>query len=277
MNTDSELELSPGCRDRLMVASSVACIVALFISILGLVRSLFDVTWPLGQPGEDQICLQVGREESEPPSSMWVRTVPEVSSRSPRPVAGLGAAVVPVPSLTTPDPTVTLTPSAVALDPTITPVPPSPALVPSAVLTVSVPVTVQVVSSATTELLLQAPTLLEPEPDAQLQGEVHFKWQWDGQPLPDGFAFDLLIWSEAEHQKHQGACAYGVIETDQALERDVDLDYVQTIIAHGGGPYFWTVIVVKKEPYERVGVWGEKRPFAYSVPEPPAEATAEIP
>jgi hypothetical protein len=260
-----------------MVASSVACIVALFVSILGLVRSLFDVTWPLGQPGVDQICLQVGQEESEPPSSMWLRTAPEVSSRSSRPVAGLGAAVMPEPSLTAPDPTVTLMPSVATPDPTITQVPPAPALVPSAGLTVSVPLTAHVVSTATTDHLFWAPILLQPEPDAQLQSEVHFEWQWDGQPLPEGFAFDLLIWSEAEHQEHQGACAYGVIETDQALERDVDLDYVQTIIEHGGGPYFWTVVVVKKEPYERVGVWGENRPFTYSVPESPAEATTESP
>jgi hypothetical protein len=140
-----------------------------------------------------------------------------------------------------------------------------------------VQVTAQAVSSAPTGHPFQAPILLYPEPDAQLQSKVHFQWQWDGQPLPEGLAFDLLIWSEAEDQEHQGTGAYGVIETDQSLERDIDLDYVQTIIDHGGGTYFWTVIVVREEPYERVGAWGEKRPFTYTVPEPPAGPPTQSP
>lgn len=100
--------------------------------------------------------------------------------------------------------------------------------------------------------------------------EVHFQWQWDGQPLPEGLAFDLLIWSEAEHQEHQGTGAYCVIETDQSMEHTVDLDYVEAIIDHGEGTYYWTVIVVQQEPNSRVDVWGEKRPFTYKGPEPRA-------
>jgi hypothetical protein len=263
MSTSSDLNLNPGCRDRLMIASSVACIVALFVSILGLTRSLFDVTWPLGEPRADRICLQIGRAESdqiclkvgqadsELPFSMRVNTAPNLTSRSPRPAAK---------------------PS-----PTSTPMPLSPTPVSSAPLTATIEITAQVVPSATTDHPLQAPILLSPEPDAQLQGEVHFQWQKAGQPLPEGLAFDLLIWSEAEHQEHQGTGALGIIETDPSLERDVDLDYVQTIIDHGGGAYFWTVIVVQKEPYSRVGAWGEKRPFNYTVPEPPAEPSPQSP
>ena len=75
-----------------------------------------------------------------------------------------------------------------------------------------------------------------------------------------------MIWSEAEHREHEGAGGCGVVETDPSLARDVDLDYVQTIVEHGGGTYYWTVIVVQQEPYERVGAWGEKRSFTYTVP-----------
>lgn len=138
-------------------------------------------------------------------------------------------------------------------------------------------ITTQVGYSTTTAHPSEAPILLDPEPGAQLESEVHFQWQWDGHPLPEGLAFDLLIWSEAEHQEHQGAGAYGVVETDQSLECDVDLDYVQTIIEHGGGTYFWTVIVVQEEPYARVGTWGEKRPFTYKTPESPIEPWAQSP
>jgi hypothetical protein len=247
----------------LTIASSVACIVALFVSILGLTRSLFDVTWTLGEleadgiclrigrAESDRICLQIGQADSDLPLSMKVNKAPRLTSQPPRPAAR---------------------PS-----PTSTPMSLSPTPVPSAPLTATVEITAQVVPSATTEHPLQAPVLLSPEPDAQLQGEVHFQWQKDGQPLPDGLAFDLLVWSEAEHQEHQGTGALGIAETDPSLERDVDLDYVQTIMDHGGGTYFWTVIVVQEEPYRRVGVWGENRPFTYVAPDATPEPTAEPP
>jgi hypothetical protein len=238
MSTDSDLIPSSGCRDRLIVASSVACIVALFVSILGL-------TWPVGRSEADQICQPVGEAKPAPTSSLWARTVGSLSSRSPRPTA--------------------------TLEPTVTPVPPLTAPVPSAPLSTTKQITTEVVYSSTADPPFPAPVLLSPEPGAHLQSEVHFQWQWDGKPLPEGLAFDLLIWSEAEHQDHEGVGACGVVETDPSLARDVDLDYVQTIIEHGGGTYYWTVIVVQQEPYERVGAWGEGRSFTYTVPEPPLE------
>jgi hypothetical protein len=142
-------------------------------------------------------------------------------------------------------------------------------------------ITAAVVPSTTTDHPFQPPALLSPEPEAQLQGEIHFQWHRDGEPLPEGLAFDLLIWSEAEHQEHQGAGALGVVETDPSLERDVDLDYVQTIMDHGEGTYYWTVILVQEEPYNRVGVWGENRPFTYvasdTEPDPPTDTEPEPP
>jgi hypothetical protein len=251
MSTSSGGNLSPGCRDRLMIASSVACIVALFVSILGLVRSLFDITWPYGESGAGRLCLQFGHAESDLPSSMWTRSVQGLTSRSPR--------------------------AAVTVVPTITHTPPAPAPTPSSAVSRTMEITTQVNYSATTGHRFQAPILLKPESEAQLQGEVHFQWQWQGQKLPEGLAFDLLIWSEAEHQDHQGRGALGVVETDPSLQRDVDLDYVRAILEHGGGIYFWTVIVVQKEPYRRVGTWGEKRAFTYEVPEPPTEPWTESP
>jgi hypothetical protein len=262
MKIGSDRDFSPGCRDRLMVASSIASVVVLFVSMLGLARSFFDVTWSLDELGanrvclqvgraeSDQICLEVGQEEPDLPFAMRVRAAPRLTSQSPRPAA--------VP------------------DPTITPMPPAPTIAPSATITATIEITAAVVPSTTTDHPFQPPVLLSPEPEAQLQGEIHFQWQRDGEPLPDGLAFDLLIWSEAEHQEHQGTGALGVIETDPSLERDVDLDYVQTIMDHGEGIYYWTVIVVQKEPYNRVGVWGENRPFTYGAPgtepEPPSES-----
>jgi hypothetical protein len=277
MNTGSDLRLSSGCRDRLMVASSVACIVALFISILGLARAMFDVTWPLGRSGAGLICLQVGHDELDLPSSTWASTGTNMTIRSQRPAAGLEPTITPMPATATLRQTMTAVPPKATLAPKTTPMLPAPTLVPPAALATTMPITADLASSAATGHLFPTPMLLSPEPDAQLQGGVHFQWQWDGEPLPEGLAFDLLIWSEAEHQEHQGTGAYGVIETDPTLERDVDLDFVETIIEHGGGTYFWAVIVVQEGPYERVGALGETRPFTYVVPDPPAEPTTQSP
>jgi hypothetical protein len=155
--------------------------------------------------------------------------------------------------------------------------PPTPTPVASATLSTTVPISASAGISATADYLFQAPVLLAPVPDAQLESGVDFQWQWGGQPLPEGLAFDLLIWSETEDQEHQGMEAYGVVETNLSRERKVDLDFVETIAEHGGGVYYWTVIVVREEPYERVGVWGEKRSFTYVGSPVPPEATTEKP
>jgi hypothetical protein len=148
---------------------------------------------------------------------------------------------------------------------------------PSVVLSETKPITAHAGSSGPAAHLVQTPVLLRPESDTTLRGNVRFEWQWDGEPLPDGLAFDLLIWSEAEDQEHQGAAAFGVIEPVTALAADVDLDYVQSMIEYGGGLYYWTVIVVRLEPYERVGLWGEKRALTYEPSEPQAEPATGSP
>jgi len=254
----------------------VACIVALIVSILGLARAMFDVTWPVGDAGVDRICLQLGQAEgdglclqirqAEPdsPSSVWIRTAASLGNRSLRAEAGLGVMVTPMPLTARPVHSAALSTTAQVT-------------VQVASLAPTVQVTAPVGSSTATDHALEAPNLLIPEPEAQLQGEVHFEWVWKGPPLPDGLAFDLLIWSEAEDQEHEGRGAHGVVETDRSLARDVDLDYVETILEHGGGIYFWTVMVVQEEPYSRVGAWGEKRAFIYVEPEPPLGGSTQGP
>lgn len=259
MGNHSKLKLNAGCRDRLMVASSVAAIAALIVSVLGLLRAVFDVTWPAG---EHWLCPQPEPAEIDRAASMWLRTAPNVTNRAGRAMAGV-------------KPTLSPSPTVPGAHPTTTTVTMAPSPVPLAALTVTAEISAQMVYSDGAAYPYQAPVLLGPEPDGQLGGVTHFEWEWNGEPLPDGMAFDLLIWSEAEHKEHEGLGAYGVTEPHRALACDIDLDYVQTIVENGGGPYFWTVVVVQEEPYERLGAWGEKRPFTYLPPEPPAEATAE--
>ena len=180
-------------------------------------------------------------------------------------------------------PTATLRPTEAPLPPTVTPepadtrLPPASTPAPTVTVTATLPISTQATISATTGHVFQAPILLGPVPDAKLYSGVRFEWQWEGEPLPDDMAFDLLIWSEAENREHQGEGAFGVIDTERSQECDVDLDYVHTIMEHGEGNYYWTILVVRKDPYERVGEWGEKRSFTYVFPESPSKPTAQSP
>jgi hypothetical protein len=278
MSTGSNL--GPGCKDRLATASSLATILCLIVTTLALLRSALDVTLPLGCSNADLICTQFGNDEPDLTSSMLAAARPRpanVSASSASSAVKLNPTITPILPTATPSPTITPMPPTATPGPTITPAPPTATPVTTVVLSASTPISTQVVYSATTPHTFQAPTLLNPGPDAQLHGIVWFQWERDGPPLPEGLAFDLLIWSEEEHQEHQGTGAYGVIEPGPSLERDVDLDSVQTIIEHGGGTYYWTVIVVQKEPYERVGAWGENRVVIYALPEPPAESGSKSP
>lgn len=243
--------LSPGCRDRLALASSLATILALLVGVLGLARAMLNVTLPVSCSRDDPICARLfAAKQPDLTSSMLAAARSSSSTKPLAPTASLAATHVPTPTVT-----------AQPLPPTALPTP---------VLSETAPISIPA-------HLMQAPVLVEPGPEAVLEGEVRFQWHWDGESLPESLAFDLLIWSELEDQEHQGAGAFGVIEPASALEATVDLDYVQSIMEHGGGLYYWTVIVVRVEPYERVGLWGEKRGFTYALPETPAEPPPESP
>jgi hypothetical protein len=237
--------LSPGCRDRLALASSLATILALLVGLLGLARAMLNVTLPVRCSADDPLCARLfAAGQPDLTSSMLAAARRDSPEGAPAPTASLDVTLVPSPAATSQPPPATATPTAVVSE--------------------TAPITVPT-------HLMQAPVLVEPSPDAPLDGQVRFQWHWDGEPLTEGLAFDLLIWSEAEDEEHRGARALGVIEPARILESDVDLDYVQSIMDHGGGRYYWTVIVVEVEPYERVGLWGEKRGFTYALPEAPAE------
>jgi hypothetical protein len=253
----SRSHLSPGCRDRLAVASSVATILALLVGVLALARAILNVTLPVEISGQGLIGTQIDESNTDLTSSMAVAAGADSHTRALAPPSTLAATLSPSLTVATQPPPVTATPTAV--------------------LSETTPITTQVAYSVTAAHLMQAPILLEPGPDAVLEGEVRFAWQWDGDPLPQGLAFDLLIWSEAEDQEHQGAGALGVIDPASGLEAGVDLNYVQSIMEHGAGLYYWTVIVVGVEPYERLGLWGEKRPFTYAPADTPSEPATQSP
>jgi serine/threonine protein phosphatase PrpC len=128
--------------------------------------------------------------------------------------------------------------------------------------------TIEVSPFPTPQTVYFAPSLSEPAPGEILSGQVTFSWMWDHEPLPEGVAFDLRIWSEDE----QHTAARGVQEPSQETGADVDLQYVAAIQDFGPGEYFWSVVVVMSCQLitgthcipELVGEWGEMRGFTYA-------------
>ena len=121
--------------------------------------------------------------------------------------------------------------------------------------------------------MFAAPQLLLPIPGDTLVDRARFQCQWDGPPLPAGYAFDLRIWSEREEKA--GAVPRGAVEPTRKTEADVTLEYVPAM-EFGEGNYYWTVVVVQAtKPPKVVGQWGEKRWFVYRLPTPTPTETPE--
>ena len=100
-----------------------------------------------------------------------------------------------------------------------------------------------------------------------MKGNRRFEWEWDHGDLDEGLAFDLLIWSEAENDLDRSLWR-GVIKPLRETEAEVDVSGAPAVQEHGEGKYYWTVIVVQVEPYERIGQWGEFRLFTFRFQDP---------
>lgn len=119
---------------------------------------------------------------------------------------------------------------------------------------------------------LPAPTLASPPPGAEFDEVAGFSWEWPHEQLGEGQYFDLRIWAMPEAELPPGERrSAGRPIRQHGIE--VELAGVPTVAEHGGGEYFWTVIVVEKPcpdcPLEIVGEWGEERPFFYHGPPGP--------
>jgi len=113
----------------------------------------------------------------------------------------------------------------------------------------------------TPDQLLPPPSLVEPKPDAEVRGQVLFKWTFS-QSLPPTAAFQVLIWREGA-QEHPGAAAY-TLQTEQAIDLDVLLPE-----RGGAGYYFWSVVVVNRNSGKLIGKEATARPFRYPGPAQP--------
>ncbi len=120
--------------------------------------------------------------------------------------------------------------------------------------------------TSTPDQLLPPPSLVEPKPDAEVRGQVLFKWTFS-QSLPPTAAFQVLIWREGA-QEHPGAAAY-TVQTEQTIDLDVLLPE-----RGGAGYYFWSVVVVNRNSGKFIGEEATARPFQYPGPTQPAGPTA---
>jgi serine/threonine protein kinase len=180
-----------------------------------------------------------------------------------RPTATLVPTATDMPEWT-PTPTRTRSPT-----PTRTPAEPTATLVPTGTETsqptrTDTPVapTATKPPTSTPDQVLPPPSLVEPEPDAEVRGQVLFKWTYS-QSLPPTAAFQVLIWREGA-QEHLGAAAH-TAQTKLAIDLDV------TLPDRGGpGYYFWSVVVVNKNSGKLIGKEASPRPFRYPGPAQPA-------
>lgn len=134
-------------------------------------------------------------------------------------------------------PTNTLSPTATPYTPTSTPtvtqsntpVTPKPTKTPTPTRTPFTPA----------PLPSSAPILVEPSDGASAPGNVTFAWSWNGAPLGANQGFELLIWKQGE--PHNGAAPP---TSGTSLTLDMS--------SYAEGSYFWSVVVVKLQPYGRL-------------------------
>jgi pilus assembly protein CpaE len=157
---------------------------------------------------------------------------------------------VPTPRPTsTPVPTHTATPTP-TLAPTGTPTPvptPTPSPAPTVTSTPPRPTATRARVQPSPSPVAAAPRALDPPPGSAQGGKVKFRWE-PSSPLPTGAAYEVVMWNSGENP----ASARGVAAptTDTSLTADLDAVYGLGLIK--GGETFWTVLIVRTNPYVRL-------------------------
>jgi pilus assembly protein CpaE len=155
----------------------------------------------------------------------------ETPSRTPTPSPAPTATETPIPTATpTPEPTATPAPSPTAArrPPTRVPTRTGPA-------------------PTSTVMALAASDLAGPGEGENASGTVTFSWRPTG-ALPAGAAYEVVIW----YPNEDPSAARGVAPptTDSALK--VDLNGLYNFGQLKSGDFFWTVLVVRTNPYVRL-------------------------
>ena len=101
---------------------------------------------------------------------------------------------------------------------------------------------------------MQPPVPIVPEQDQTVSGLVTFRWQGAG-PLPPGAAYEVVVWNEDEPPD----AARGVAAPTLGESLVVDLDAPAISDNFNSPALFWTVLVVRTDPYVRLITPGASR------------------
>jgi multidrug resistance efflux pump len=158
--------------------------------------------------------------------------------------------------------TPTATPTAVATASPTTPEPPAPTIAPKTSVTPTVQASLPAGTPAAPRLAATAagqagptaapvkavaPVLLQPVDGETARGAVVFRWEPAG-PLPQGGLYEVVAWPADA----QPAVAQGLAPATTRTRASVNLDLMASADELTGGRLFWTVIVVRQDPYQRL-------------------------
>ena len=89
--------------------------------------------------------------------------------------------------------------------------------------------------------------LVSPIDNATVSGRTTFTWQWSGPALSADQGFEVLIWREGQ------PFHYGAADPTNSTHIEIDLPAAAGVAKGGAGSYFWTVVVVQRQPYQHTG------------------------
>jgi hypothetical protein len=99
----------------------------------------------------------------------------------------------------------------------------------------------------TRQTALPAPALIGPADGVSASGPVQFEWSWSGPALDSNQGFEVRIWREGQPE-HYGAAA-----PVSATAATINVGGAYGVKEGGSGSYFWSVALVQREPYVRLG------------------------
>ncbi len=118
------------------------------------------------------------------------------------------------------------------------------------------------------------PALVSPDDGAAQRGVVQFEWLPAG-PLPEGAGYEVVWWNPDEPPD----AARGLAPPTQASSQELNIDALFLSNQVPSGRLFWTVLIVRLQPYARLTqpgqspqhrlVYAAEAPVAPVVPAPP--------
>ena len=112
---------------------------------------------------------------------------------------------------------------------------------------------------------------MSPEDGFSTSGPVTFVWRWSGPALGSNQGFEVRVWKQGQ------ADHYGAADPEDGTSTAINLEGAYGVQQGGSGRYFWTVAVVQRSPYERIGPEATPRSLLYSVSSPPSRTPTPAP